>query len=110
MTAETAKILDEIRPELHKVLPQGARLLLFGSRARGDERPDSDWDLLVLLDHEGRATDRDMDDVVFPLYMILWDRSMTANVMPYTQSEWSGKKGRSLFYHNVMDDAIEVCR
>ena len=25
-------------------------MILFGSQARGDTRPDSDWDLLVLLD------------------------------------------------------------
>ena len=27
-----------------------ARIVLFGSRARGDQRPDSDYDLLVVLD------------------------------------------------------------
>jgi excisionase family DNA binding protein len=27
------------------------RIVLFGSRARGDHRPDSDYDLLVILDH-----------------------------------------------------------
>ena len=26
------------------------RILLFGSRARGEARPDSDWDLYVLVD------------------------------------------------------------
>jgi predicted nucleotidyltransferase len=26
------------------------RIILFGSRARGDQRPDSDFDLLVVLD------------------------------------------------------------
>jgi uncharacterized protein len=34
------------------------RIILFGSRARGDQRPDSDYDLLVILDHvdDRRAT------------------------------------------------------
>jgi excisionase family DNA binding protein len=30
-----------------------ARIILFGSRARGDARPDSDYDLLVILDSVG---------------------------------------------------------
>ena len=29
------------------------RIILFGSRARGDQRPDSDYDLLVVLDEVG---------------------------------------------------------
>lgn len=32
-----------------------AEVILFGSRARGDHRPDSDWDLLVVTErHEDR--------------------------------------------------------
>ncbi len=31
---------------------RGSDIYLFGSRARGDERPDSDWDVLVLVDRE----------------------------------------------------------
>ena len=34
------RLIDTYRPE---------RIYLFGSRARGDARPDSDYDLLVLL-------------------------------------------------------------
>ena len=35
-----------------EILPRGARLLLFGSQARDEARPDSDWDLLILLEGE----------------------------------------------------------
>jgi uncharacterized protein len=45
----------------------GARLvsaLLFGSRARGDHRPDSDYDVAVFLDGYHHATDREALDRV----------------------------------------------
>jgi predicted nucleotidyltransferase len=31
------------------------KVILFGSRARGDARPDSDHDLLVVIDDDSRA-------------------------------------------------------
>lgn len=34
---------------VEEVLPLGAHAILFGSRARGDARHDSDWDVLILL-------------------------------------------------------------
>ncbi len=37
---------------------QVERIVLFGSRARGDLHPDSDWDFAVFLDHEPSAKDR----------------------------------------------------
>ncbi|RBP03770.1 nucleotidyltransferase-like protein [Roseiarcus fermentans] len=50
MDASADPILARFRAALDKVY--GARLervVLFGSRARGDERPDSDYDIAVFL-------------------------------------------------------------
>lgn len=41
--------LEEVRRALAAVEPQSKRLLLFGSRARGEARPDSQIDLLVVM-------------------------------------------------------------
>ncbi|MFN9695417.1 MAG: nucleotidyltransferase domain-containing protein [Synechococcaceae cyanobacterium] len=41
--------LEEVRKALAAVEPQSKRLLLFGSRARDEARPDSDIDLLVVM-------------------------------------------------------------
>ncbi len=40
--------IDEARSCLAGSLPMGSRMIVFGSRARGDAGPDSDLDLLVI--------------------------------------------------------------
>ena len=100
MTRKTQEVIDAIRPELQRVVPAGSQVLLFGSRARGDEREDSDFDILVLLDREGRATTEDNMGVGYDVSELFWDRNQTVNVVINTNNEWRAKSGRSLFYHN----------
>lgn len=42
-----AEFLQAVKQSVHQIDPQ-AEVWLFGSRARGDARPDSDWDFLIL--------------------------------------------------------------
>ncbi|MDD6867484.1 MAG: nucleotidyltransferase domain-containing protein, partial [Prevotella sp.] len=43
--ASNEYIIDSIKKVARETLPPKSSLLLFGSRARGDARPDSDWDI-----------------------------------------------------------------
>ena len=38
------KVVESINEVAKNVLPEKARLLLYGSRARGDDRECSEWD------------------------------------------------------------------
>ena len=42
-------VLEHIEDTVRDIMPLDARILLFGSHARGDARPDSDWDILIIL-------------------------------------------------------------
>lgn len=52
-TAET--LCEQIRSESDRKV---SKVILFGSRARGDAKPDSDWDLLVVLADEIGAEEK----------------------------------------------------
>lgn len=43
-------VLNRIKETLRKVVPAGGHAFLYGSQARDEARPDSDWDILILLD------------------------------------------------------------
>lgn len=59
-------INEVVRALRERVGPRLRRVSLFGSRARGDDRPDSDYDLLVVVDV------RDMS-VKNHAYEVSWD-------------------------------------
>lgn len=44
---EKEQLLQKVKQTVQRIDPQ-AEVILFGSRARGDARPDSDWDFLIL--------------------------------------------------------------
>ncbi len=55
MATADQKLIDEVSRRLALAAP-GSRVILFGSRAGGDPRPDSDLDLLVI--EPGEVTER----------------------------------------------------
>lgn len=84
---EKAKVIDNIKAVAEKTLPANSTLLLYGSRARGDNRPDSDWDLLILLDKPQLvATDY---DVVYSFRELGWDIGEEISPHIYTKKQWS---------------------
>ena len=99
--------IEQIKSASEQILPEGASLWLFGSRARGDNRPDSDWDILVLLNREGRATWKDYDEIGYPLNELFWQNGQDVNTIIQTRSEWQ-QKSFTPFYKNVMQDALAL--
>ena len=87
-----------------QILPEGSNLWLYGSRARGDNRPDSDWDLLVLLDKDKQQL-QDFDAYAYPFVEMGWNSGIEINPMLYTRKEWQ-QRYFTPFYKNVERDKM----
>ena len=79
VVTDTAMILERIR----RVLPQTVRVVLFGSRATGHARPDSDADLLIVAPGEGSRAERGAD-----VRMALLDFPYGFDILVVTPEDW----------------------
>jgi predicted nucleotidyltransferase len=70
-----SRIIEAMRPD---------QIWLFGSRARGGARANSDWDLLVVLPDD--ATDDDLD--LMRAWQTVRDLRIPADVIPVRRSEF----------------------
>lgn len=99
-----SSIIQRIQTMGQQILPAGSNLWLYGSRARGDFRADSDWDLLVLVDKEKQVL-QDFDQFAYPFIEMGWQIGQIINPMLYTRQEWE-KRHFTPFYHNVERDKV----
>ncbi len=97
-------VIRSIKDVAKTALPENSRLLLYGSRARGDSHAGSDWDLLILLDKPRIEAD-DYDNVAFPFTMLGWDINEMISPHLYTKRQWDSW-AYSPFYKNVERDKI----
>ncbi len=89
-TQRLASLNDDLVQDIVRRIVEMAqpdKVILFGSRARGDARPDSDFDVLVIKDSDEPGYRRDA-----PLYLALAGLNAPVDVMVYTPEEireWS---------------------
>ena len=99
---ERSQVIDNIRQVAASVLPKGSTLYLYGSRARGDDHEDSDWDLLLLLNNQGDR-DETFRQYAYPIIVRGYDLWQSFSVHTYSKDEWYNGP-HPLFYYNVEHD------
>ena len=98
------EITDTLSRELHK-LPLDIEVWLYGSEARGDARPDSDIDLLVLFNKpEVRYADKDK------IHEVTYDIELETGVIIHSfilpKAKWESRM--TPFRLNVINDGIRL--
>lgn len=79
--------------------------ILYGSEARGDARPDSDIDLLMLVDAD-KLTYNDKDKIIAPFYDIELDTGIIISMIVMSRKEWENRPFLTPFQNNVNREGI----
>ncbi|HEY6578387.1 MAG TPA: nucleotidyltransferase domain-containing protein [Rhizomicrobium sp.] len=98
-------VLNHFRTVLGELYgPRLERVVLFGSRARGDARPDSDYDVAVFLrDMADRA--KEMNRLADISTDILYDAGAFIHAMPYRAGSY---EERTPLMHEIRKDGIDL--
>ena len=103
MKAKTQHISQLIRNSISSIDPK-AEVILYGSRARGDERADSDWDILILTDYYvNLQIERKFRDKLYDLEL---ETGEPFSVFAYSKNDWQTKQRITPFYQNVTQEGI----
>ena len=85
MKNKEIKIIKGLKEKIEKCLP-GARVILFGSKARGEDTWESDVDLLILVDKKDREEIERIMDICFQFQM---DYDVIISPLIHSKEEWN---------------------
>jgi len=97
-------ILQLIKSSVHATEPD-AIIVLYGSYARGDQKENSDIDILILIDKD-KITPADAERVAYPLYEIEFETGKIISPLILSRKNWETKHRITPFYKNVRKEGI----
>jgi predicted nucleotidyltransferase len=92
-----------IRTEIKRIDPK-AKVVLFGSRARGDARKDSDWDLLILIDSQDiREKEELFRDKIYDLEL---ETEEIISMFVYNNKDWTSRHKITPLYKSIKKEGV----
>jgi predicted nucleotidyltransferase len=103
MKEKDTHIATRIRTDIKRIDPK-AKIVLFGSRARGDARKDSDWDLLILIDGQNIREKEDLfRDKIYDLEL---ETGEIISMFVYNNKDWTSRHKITPLYKSIKREGV----
>lgn len=100
------KILIRIKDLVYKTAPD-AEVYLYGSRARGDSKTKSDWDLLILLNLQNFSFDFETK-FIDEFYELEIETGEVISPLIYTKTDWFENHSFTPLFENVQREGVKL--
>ena len=93
-----------IKQNVHEI-DNTAQVWLYGSRARGEAREDSDWDVLV-LSQKDKLTFKEEEKFMDHICELMVKTGQAIQLFAYGMKDWHTRHSITPFYKSIQSDAI----
>ena len=105
MTQKDNKIIKLIKTSIKAIDPK-AQVIIFGSRARGDAKKDSDWDILILIDYPvSTEIERSFRNNLFDIEI---ETGEVFSTFVYQKQIWNTKHKVTPLYRNIKREGVKI--
>ena len=99
-------IIQLIRQKVNDI-DSTAEVILYGSRARGDNKRDSDWDVMILL--KQKNVDKRVEQTFrHHLLDLELEIGVPISVFVYSKSDWEGKYSITPLFKSIKKEGILI--
>ena len=106
MIRKKQHIIQLIRQKINE-LDSTAEVILYGSRARGDNKRDSDWDVMILLNRLN--VDKKIEQTFrHHLLDLELEIGVPISVFVYSKSDWEGKYSITPLFKSIKKEGILI--
>lgn len=99
------EFINRIKETVQTIEPK-AEVILFGSRARGEGRNESDWDILILVPH---AVDLKVEQQFrHKLFEVELEYGQAISTFVFSKTEWHDTYSVTPLYKNVKLEGVRL--